>query len=568
MSVPIFLRRRSTRRDFLTTTSLAAAGALLALPRSLAGSVVTTSLDTSRSAEHWLEPSVPDTLRSLATRAIDAATHAGASYADVRFSEQQVMRPTVDAAIGRSVQLTSQCLYGVRARVNGVWGFAYGRVPTADAVARCAQDAVMIARTAAQLAISRDRRNSADAWRPASSVTGEWRSSMQVDPFTVPLQEYAELITALMMATGYVSGALFDVKVRWERETRVFAASTGSLLTQYRHIAKFDNNNHVIYGHNWVGFRIPEFHGASVGLELLRDPALQDRIKALAEDAEKLTRLPVGTFDVGRYPVVCDGVAMGAVLTCLIGPALELDRVLGDEHDTAGTSPLSIDQLGTPVTSPLLTITAHRSAPSITAARWDDDGAEVRRHTVIRDGRLTDFHTDGHTVSALQPWYQRHGLPMTSNGCGTAVQSSNLPLLQSPHLTMTPANANVSLDDLCKDVKRGLLLVNQDWIAPDQQLTSATIFARLGSYAAGDVQAGGMLFEIAQGQIVRRIKQTALQLHTLPFLKGMTAIGGAQTVCDTAAFTSKGMPWQTAYKGTTAPAALFKEVDAITVGNR
>jgi TldD protein len=563
MSAPIS-RRGTTRRSFLTTASMTAAGMLLGRPRVAAGSVITTSLDTSRSAESWLEPSVPGTLRTLATRAVDAATHAGASYADVRIAEQQILRPDVDA-IGRSVNIASRCLYGVRARVDGVWGFAYGRVPTPDAIAHCAEDAVMLARTSAHLSSSRGRN---DAWMPAPAITGEWRSPVQVDPFTVPLQEHAELMTALMMATSYVHGAMFSVKPRWERETRVFAASSGSLLTQHRHIAKFDNNHYVISGHNWVGLRIPELHGAAVGLEVLRDPTLQDRIKAIAEDTEQLTRLPVGMFDVGRYPVVCDGVAMGAVLTSLVGPAVELDRVLGDENDTAGTSPFSVDHLGTLVTSPLLTVTAHRSAPSITAARWDDDGAEVRSHTVIREGRLTDFHTNGHTVSALQSWYQQHGLPVSSNGCATAVQASHLPLLQSPHLTMTPATANVSLDDLCRDVKRGLLVVHQDWIAPDQQLTSATIFARMGSYAAGDVQAGGMLFEIAQGKIVRRIKQMALQLHTLPFLKGMTAVGGTQTVCDTAAFISKGLPWQTAYKGTTAPAVLFKEVDAITVGNR
>jgi len=450
--------------------------------------------------------------------------------------------------------------------VDGVWGFAYGRVLTPDAVAQCAQDATAAAQLAARSAKGSPR--SETAWVPAPAVTGEWRTPVAIDPFAVPLQQQNEVLTALFMTMARVPTVNGSVKMTWTRETRVIATSTGSLVTQYLASAEPEIEAQIMNGSNWVRLQVPGLHGAATGFELLCGAALLERAKIAAEEANELAQLPMGILDVGRYPVVFDGTTMGSTLLHLVGPALELDRVLGDEVEGAGTSLWTIDRLGTPVVSPLMTVTGTRALPSITAVQWDDEGTVPQVHTVIQDGRLMDYHTDGRTVSALQKWYQQHDRPLRSNGCASASEAHRAVMVEAPHLTMTPGTAQQSLNDLCAGIKHGVLVRDANFLQTDQQLASGSLSAGGAPIQGGRGYVhGGELFEVAQGKPVRKILYNTLQFNTLPFLKGLAAVGDSSTVHSQVFVVEKGYPWQAARHSASAPAALFKEVNVITTAH-
>jgi len=503
---------------------------------------------TPRPAAAFLcETVMADQLQALATRAVDAARSAGATYADVRVSEQHrlVLRS------GR-ILLYSEFMYGVRALVDGCWSFSYGRTATPDAVTQCAKAAVGSARTVAILTKAISASSVIPEWVPAPVVTGTWRSPVKVDPFTVPIEQQEELQSAVQIEVERTPGALGMFEAEWIRETRVFAATTGSLVTQELYRAMPVTHIEVIFGRSQLKAPVPLLRLSSGGYETLAVPELLDQAKQAAEESARLVRLPSRQIDVGRYPIVLDGNIMGSLLGTLVGPSLELDRVLGQDPETAGTSRMTLEQLGTQVAGKALTLKGGRAVPSVSAVQWDDEGNVPQEHTVIRDGILTDFHTSGRTVSAMSDWYAKHGQPVRSNGCALSVEADRTVVVQPPHVTMTPSQSNVSFEDLYKDLPRGIVALKSGSVSPDQQLSSGSM----------DSEYGG-LFEVSRGKIVGRIRDMGLQFSTAPFLKSLAAVGGVDTVCQSDVYTSKGMPWVEVQHSATAPAALFTQVNLI-----
>jgi len=539
---------RTSRRTFLGNTAIAVAGTVLGAQKLRAGSPVLLPRDSVAPADAFFhERSAPSELQNLAHHAIDAAKSAGASYADVRIAQRYELE-----ADATRILIYSRLSYGVRALVDGVWGFSYGRLPTIDALTRCAQQAVSAGKVSARLStVLPGTVTASKEWTPQPVVTGEWQTPNVIDPFTVPAQQHSELTQAIGGILGRRPGIDGTYWIRWTRENRVVATTTGTLVTQQLYRAAPLLFAHGTFGQSSMPLSVPEFHSASGGYELLRVPTLLDQFADAADRCARLVRYPVRTLDVGRYPVIVDGCAMASILTSLVGPSLDLDRVLGHDTEGSGSSQWSLDRLGTPVGSALLTVTGDRAIPSFNAARWDDEGVECRETTLVKDGVLMDYHTTGSTVGALESWYRQQNRPLVSNGCATAVDAYDAVSVRPAHLTMVPSSKPASVADLYKDLDRGLVVLGSVTINPDQQLSSGSI-----SFSDG-------IFEISRGKIVRRAQNVMLQFNTLPFLKGLLAVGDRTTVQTQDGWLSKGMPWVTTHQDATAPAALFKEVNVM-----
>jgi hypothetical protein len=177
--------RTTSRREFLATTSLAAAGTVLATHGLSAQRLPAAALSSSQSAHDILrEPMAPLALQQLATSSVDAAIAAGAAYADLRIAERHVL--AVDYR--PSVRMYSTLTYGVRVLVDGSWAFVHGCVPDTDAVTSAARDAVAMAKGYAPLVVTRAEL----AQTPV--VKGEWTTPIQDDPFNVPLRDHGAVL--------------------------------------------------------------------------------------------------------------------------------------------------------------------------------------------------------------------------------------------------------------------------------------------------------------------------------------------------------------------------------------
>src|SRR3954469_5496569 len=97
-------------------------------------------------------------MRDLTDRALDAATAAGASYADVRI--ERLERQVVAVKNGRPNGLVEDesVGFGVRVLVNGAWGFASSSRVEPREIERIARQAVQIARASGLLSSERGER--------------------------------------------------------------------------------------------------------------------------------------------------------------------------------------------------------------------------------------------------------------------------------------------------------------------------------------------------------------------------------------------------------------------------
>src|SRR5688500_396437 len=127
------------------------------------------------------EPAAPvmdAATRDLMMDALNAAKMAGASYADVRIGrylqnfvstrEQQITNVVDTDSIGA----------GIRALVDGTWGFAATRTMTKDGIAAAAKKAVAVAKA------TRIGRDKPVELAPAPAHTDvAWKSAYTIDPW-------------------------------------------------------------------------------------------------------------------------------------------------------------------------------------------------------------------------------------------------------------------------------------------------------------------------------------------------------------------------------------------------
>jgi TldD protein len=538
--------RSHTRRAFLTRSGLAF-GSLSLGARTLSAAQVGL-----RSANAFLrDPARSDYFKTLAARALEAAEHAGASYADIRLAQRHQL--SIFLANGMPVvSLETTVSYGIRTMVNGAMAFAYGNAPTVDAVVAVTRHAVTQARGFSALS------GQHEDLAPAPVVQGEWASPCEIDPFAVPIMEQGDLMAALGAPTGRIEGAGCQSDFTWERETRVCATSEGSCTTQIFQRARPGFSISATWLGS-VGLAMPEFRPRLAGYEMMTNPMLPDRIKAFAEQMKMYAMLPARPMEVGRYPIVLDGSAMATMLIQTLGPALQMDRVLGEEADASGMSFLSPQDgiLGVPLFSSQLSVVSDRPLTSLSGARWDDECVLPETSPVIVNGCVVDYLTDRRTSTALAPWYHQHGKPLRSRGYATADHAGRPLIVGAGHLTMAPSTSPMSVEDLCQDMKRGLLMVQGGHVNTDQQL------------ASGLVTAGRcLLLEVKNGKIIGRVHRAALQFKTRSFWKGLEVLGDVHTVAGTTTQLSKGQPWQAGYADGSAPAGRFTSIDVISLGGR
>src|SRR4051812_1228204 len=163
------------RREFLKQGAVLAAGAAA----SSAWAQRAAALGGPR-PEHDL----PDaTIRELMMEALNAAKVAGAGWADVRIARQRQNFVFTREQQIQNVVDTDSLGCGVRALVDGTWGFAATPTMTKEGVAAAAKEAVAIAKAHR---VARDR---AITLTPAPAVTSAtWKNAFEVDPWTIPVE--------------------------------------------------------------------------------------------------------------------------------------------------------------------------------------------------------------------------------------------------------------------------------------------------------------------------------------------------------------------------------------------
>lgn len=273
------------------------------------------------------------------------------------------------------------------------------------------------------------------------------------------------------------------------------------------------------------------------GLELLDTLDLQAQAARIGDQALQLLAAPNCPEMTGHLLLAPD--QMMLQIHESIGHPLELDRILGDERNYAGTSFVSLDMFGEyQYGSELLNVTYDPSrTEQLASYGWDDDGVRAERQHVIRDGRLV--RPLGSVVSQ-----HRAGMEGVAN---SRASSWNRPSMdRMANLNVEPGDA--SLDELVSRVERGVYMEsNVSWSIDD----SRNKFQFGCEY--------GRLIEDGQlGPVVRKPNYRGI---SATFWRSLVGVGDESThdVLGTP-FCGKGEPNQVIRVGHASPACLFADV--------
>jgi TldD protein len=518
------------RKDFLQLSAMGA-GAMMLPDFALFGK----SVDPSAFMNDGMDVSLK---KQLADVALNAARAKGATYADVRIG--RYLNQFVATRENRVQNVANAESFGVGIRVlaDGCWGFAASNRVTKDDVARTAERAVAVAKANAK--IGSDPVQLA-AQKGFGDVT--WKTPIERNAFEVPVKDKVDLLLSVNAAAMSAGANFVNSVILAVNEQKFFASTDGSYIDQDIHrlfpnftvsrvdraSGKFESrkslSSPVGMGYEYLtptpGSKVPGI----ITRYKDRYDILEDVKSAAAEVTQKISAKSV---EPGKYDLILDPSHLWLTIHESVAHPTELDRVLGYEANYAGTSFLTLDKLKTKnfkFGSDLVNVVADKLQPgSLGAIGYDDEGVPAKKWDIIKDGVLVNFQ-------AIRD--QAHILGLKeSQGCCYAQSWNDVQFQRMPNISLQPGKKTLSVDDMIKNVEKGIYIIGDGSFSIDQQRYN--------------FQFGGQTFyEIKNGKIVGMLKDVSYQANTQEFWNSCTAIADQSDYRLGGAFNDgKGQPGQ------------------------
>src|ERR1700730_4973214 len=273
--------------------------------------------------------------------ALETARLRGASYADVLvMHHRQRDLTTKNGKVGTLAQSESIGL-GIRVLANGAWGFASTDRLTREGVASCAAQAVAIAKASASA-----KRHDVVMVDEQAHIDS-WQSPFRKDPFEIPLETQLALLLAADAEMRRVRGVtLTETDMQFRKIDSWFASSIGSRIHQSKVITGCGIVATSFQGDEIQKRSYPNSFGgqhALQGYEVVESLDLLKHAPVIAEEAVALHSAAQCPQKTGT--LILGGSQLGLQIHESVGHPIELDRVLGQEANFAGTSFLTLDQL-------------------------------------------------------------------------------------------------------------------------------------------------------------------------------------------------------------------------------
>src|SRR5947209_951663 len=477
-------------------------------------------------------------MRDLANRALNVAQQLGASYVDVRVMERTT--EGIDVKNGRVEGVSSGTSSGfnVRVIVDGAWGFASSvRMDDAEAE-RVARQAIQIAHASALVA------GEPVILSPLAAQHGFYRTHMQRDPFTIPLNQKVQLLLDADTAMRSVYGvALTNSNMEYAREHKLFVSSEGSEIEQELYdigaaidASAVDPTSSEIQTRSY-----PNSFGRQAGTsgyEFIEAMNLVDHGARIGEEAVKLLAAP--QCPSGVTTIILDGPQTALQVHESCGHPIELDRVLGMEAGFVGKSFLTTDKLNGHYRygSDIVNLTADATIPGgLGTFGWDDEGVPAQRTAIVTNGIFSGYLTSRDTAPMLG---------LASNGCVRADSWNRLPMIRMTNVSLEPGTW--TLDDLIADTDDGIYMsINKSWSIDDRRLNF-----QFGVEMAYEIKNGKL------GQIFKNANYTGI---TPQFWGSCDAIcGPSEWIVWGTPNCGKGEPMQVMRTGHGAAPARFRNV--------
>src|SRR5947209_2546274 len=474
----------------------------------------------------------------LCTDAMDTARLRGAAYGDVRVMHlRQRDLTTKNGQVGTLSQSESIGI-GVRVLANGAWGFASTDRLTREGVAACAAQAVSIAKASALA------KRSNVVLAPEKSYVDSWQSPFRKDPFEIPLETQLALLLAADGEMRKVKGVtLTETSMQFRKIDSWLASSIGSQIHQRKVISGCGIGATSFQGQEIQKRSYPNSFGgqhALEGYELVESLELLKHAPVIAEEAAALHAAAQCPEKFGT--LVLAGNQLGLQIHESIGHPIELDRVLGQEANFAGTSFLTLDQLNKlKYASSIVNVVADARldhGPGLGSFAYDDEGVPAQCTDIIKDGQFRGYLSNREMAQLI-------GLNRSSGTMRTE-SWNRLPIIRMTNISIKPGVG--SPEELIASTDDGIWMeTNRSWSIDDRryQFQFSTEIA----------------WEIKGGKQIRMLKNPSYSGITTEFWNSCDAICGKEhwTLWGTPNC-GKGQPMQTMGTGHGAAPARFRNI--------
>ncbi|HMA89585.1 MAG TPA: TldD/PmbA family protein [Burkholderiales bacterium] len=279
-------------------------------------------------------------------------------------------------------------------------------------------------------------------------------------------------------------------------------------------------------------------HAEQGGFELVARAGLDGAGARVAGEALQLLAAP--ECPTGRMDLLLMPDQMMLQIHESIGHPLELDRILGDERNYAGTSFVTPGMFGSyRYGSELLNVTFDPSVDGELASyAFDDDGTPAKKVFLIKDGILVA--PLGGLLSQL-----RAGLPGTANA--RAGSWNRPPIDRMANLNVEPGAS--ALGEMIGSIRRGVLMrTNRSWSIDD---------------ARNKFQFGCEWGELIEdGRVTGVVRNPNYRGLSASFWRSLRMVGDRATFeVHGTLYCGKGEPNQAIHCGHAAPACVFAGVD-------
>jgi TldD protein len=474
----------------------------------------------------------------LASAALHTAQLRGASYADVRVMHlRQRDLTTKNGEVGTLAQSESLGI-GIRVLAQGAWGFASTDRLTHDGVAACAAQAVTIAKASA-LAKRGDV-----VMAPEPPYVDSWQSPFRKDPFEIPLETQLALLLAADGEMRRVKGVtLTETGMQFRKIESWFASSIGSRIHQNKVITGCGIGATSFQGDEIQKRSYPNSFGgqhALQGYELVDSLELLKHAPRIAEEAGALHSAPQCPEKTGT--LILGGSQLGLQIHESVGHPIELDRVLGQEANFAGTSFLTLDQLNKlRYGSDIVNVVADarlEHGQGLGTFAYDDEGVPAQCTDIIKDGQFRGYLSNRETAHLI-------GLARSSGTMRTE-NWNRLPIIRMTNISLQPGTWN--FEHLISDSDDAILMeTNRSWSIDDRRY-QFQFSTEIG-------------WEIKSGKKTRMLKNPSYSGITTEFWNSCDAICSREhwTLWGTPNC-GKGQPMQTMGTGHGASPSRFRNV--------
>ena len=370
-------------------------------------------------------------LIDLAEKGVRDAERFGASYVDAR-AEQSVgtmIRQSNDVLDQASKGVMNG--FGIRALVDGAWGFSSTVLMTREAVSESARKAVSSAKAVSSNIKERVKIENTSPSR--DSV----KSRASQNPSDIEIARKMRVPTELVKAARAQDQNVVSASSVYLDATgqAAIATSDGTCVEMESCRILFSINAVAKSSDRLVSAR--EFEGTREGFEFLDRINLLSYAKRASQRA--LSLLKAKPAPSGRYKVVMDPELAGTFAHEAVGHACEADLLISGES-------ILQNMLGKKIGSELVTICDDPTMENGWGSyKYDDEGVKARKRVLVEKGILAGFITSKETSAKLGT---------TSNGGARAESYAARPIVRMSNTYLSPGD--YSVEELFEKVDSGI----------------------------------------------------------------------------------------------------------------